>query len=221
VADLEQRLRDVNRNMIAFDLALGSGALLAPDVTLAVLGHRTPSADARELFRRCGAIWLTFAAAHAVAHVRDEPRDWWAVAWLRGTEIATDVLWSRSAAFTRPGARAGRTWRWRWASRVWRGLERASRLTRPRARSSVGERSLHTREVAGSKPAAPTSRKPCTTGLLSWSHKSPEQALETVVPPLGVRLCPSPSGRPSHEDDRRRRDDRRMRTTVAVGTTVA
>jgi hypothetical protein len=39
--------------------------------------------------------------------VRDEPEDWWAVAWLRGTEIATDVLWSRSAAITRPGARQG------------------------------------------------------------------------------------------------------------------
>jgi hypothetical protein len=42
-----------------------------------------------------------------VAAVRDEPRDWWALAWLRGTEIATDVIWSRSPAFTRPGARAG------------------------------------------------------------------------------------------------------------------
>jgi hypothetical protein len=42
-----------------------------------------------------------------VAAVRDEPGDWWALAWLRGTEIATDALWSRSPAFTRPGARAG------------------------------------------------------------------------------------------------------------------
>jgi hypothetical protein len=38
---------------------------------------------------------------------RGDSRDWWALAWLRGTEIATDALWSRSAAFTRPGARAG------------------------------------------------------------------------------------------------------------------
>ena len=38
---------------------------------------------------------------------RGEPRDWWALAWLRGTEIATDALWSRSKAFRRPGARAG------------------------------------------------------------------------------------------------------------------
>ena len=41
--DLEQVLKAQNRFMIAFDLALGSGALLAPDKTLAVLTHRQPS----------------------------------------------------------------------------------------------------------------------------------------------------------------------------------
>ena len=107
MTDLERLLRMTNRNMIAFDLVLGSGALLAPEATLRVLGHRPPSDDARELIRRNGPVWLTFAAAHTVAAIRDEPRDWWALAWLRGTEIATDALWSRSAAFTRPGARAG------------------------------------------------------------------------------------------------------------------
>ena len=107
MADLERRLRDLNRTMIAFDLALGSGALLAPDQTLALLGHERPSDDARELFRRCAPIWLTFAAAHTMAATRGDRRDWWALAWLRGTEIATDALWSRSRAFTRPGARAG------------------------------------------------------------------------------------------------------------------
>jgi hypothetical protein len=105
--DLERLLRITNRNMIAFDLALGSGALLAPDATLRVLGHEAPSEDARELFRRIGPVWLTFAVAHTVAAKRGEPRDWWALAWLRGTEIATDALWSRSRAFSRPGARAG------------------------------------------------------------------------------------------------------------------
>ena len=105
--DLEQLLELNNRTLIGFDLALGTSALLAPDATLRALGHEAPSDDARELFRRCAPIWLTFAAAHTVAAVRGEPRDWWAVAWLRGTELATDVLWSRSAAFTRPGARAG------------------------------------------------------------------------------------------------------------------
>jgi hypothetical protein len=105
--DTELALRVTNRNMIAFDLALGAGALLAPDPTLRILGHDEPSPDARELFRRCGPIWLTFAAAHAVAERRDGPEDWWALAWLRGTELFTDVVWSRSPAFSRPGARAG------------------------------------------------------------------------------------------------------------------
>ena len=93
--------------MIGFDLVLGLGTLLAPAQTLRVLGHDRPSPDAQELFRRCAPIWLTFAAAHTVAATRDRPRDWWALAWLRGTELVTDVLWSRSAAFSRPGARQG------------------------------------------------------------------------------------------------------------------
>lgn len=105
--DAEQALRLTNRNMIAFDLALGASALLAPSATLRVLGHDEPSPDAKQLFRRCGPIWLTFAAAHAVAERRDEGEDWWALAWLRGTELATDVVWSASPAFSRPGARAG------------------------------------------------------------------------------------------------------------------
>jgi len=105
--ELEGLLRRTNRNMIAFDLALGSGALLAPATTLRVLGHEEPTEDAEHLFRRCGPIWLTFAAAHAVAERRDRPDDWWALAWLRGTELATDIVWSRSPAFSRPGARAG------------------------------------------------------------------------------------------------------------------
>jgi hypothetical protein len=105
--DLAAQMRRTNRTMIAFDLVLGLGTLLAPAQTLRVLGHDRPSPDAEELFRRCAPIWLTFAAAHAVAATRDRPRDWWALAWLRGTELVTDVLWSRSAAFSRPGARQG------------------------------------------------------------------------------------------------------------------
>ena len=93
--------------MVAFDLLLGSGALIAPARTLAVLGHDRPSPDAEELFRRCGPIWLTFAAAHLFAERRGEPRDWWALAWLRGTEVFTDVVWARSNALSRPGAKAG------------------------------------------------------------------------------------------------------------------
>ncbi len=105
--DLERALRLTNRNMIAFYAALGAGALLAPRATLAALGHAPPSADAEHLFRRCGPIWLTFAAAHALAARRGSAEDWWALAWLRATELATDAVWSRSPALTRPGARAG------------------------------------------------------------------------------------------------------------------
>src|SRR6187402_480481 len=104
---LEQALRLTNRNMVAFDLILGSAAIAAPAATLKVLGHEHPSPDAEHLFRRCGPIWLTFAAAHAIAASRGEQRDWWALAWLRGTENATDALWSASPGFSRPGARAG------------------------------------------------------------------------------------------------------------------
>lgn len=104
--DLEGALRLTNRTMVGFDLALGSGALIAPIATLRLLGHDEPAPDARELFRRCGPIWLTFAAAHAVAERRGAAEDWWALAWLRGTELATDAVWSRSPAFSRPGARA-------------------------------------------------------------------------------------------------------------------
>jgi hypothetical protein len=104
---LEQALRHTNRFMIAFDLVLGSSAIAAPATTMRVLGHDEPSPDAMHLFRRCAPIWLTFAAAHAVADRRGEPADWRALAWLRGTEIATDALWARSPAVSRPGAKLG------------------------------------------------------------------------------------------------------------------
>jgi hypothetical protein len=103
----DEALRQVNRGMIAFDAILGTATLLAPRQTLWVLGHERVSADGEALFRRCGPIWLTFAAAHAVAERRGRRRDWWALAWLRGTEIATDTVWAAtSPGFTRPGARA-------------------------------------------------------------------------------------------------------------------
>jgi hypothetical protein len=104
----DEVLRLVNRGMIAFDAVLGTATLAAPRQTLWVLGHEKASADAEALFRRCGPIWLTFAAAHTLAEVRGRRRDWWALAWLRGTEIATDAVWAAtSPGFTRPGARAG------------------------------------------------------------------------------------------------------------------
>jgi len=104
---LEQALRLQNRFMIGFDIALGGGALLAPAATMKVLGHEHPSPDAEHLFRRCAPIWLTFAAAHAIAERRGDQRDWWALAWLRGTEIATDAIWAESPAVSRPGAKLG------------------------------------------------------------------------------------------------------------------
>ncbi|MDX6626681.1 MAG: hypothetical protein QOE56_1670 [Solirubrobacterales bacterium] len=104
---LEEALRITNTNMIAFDLLLGSAAIAAPAATLRVLGHDEPSPDAKHLFRRCGPIWLTFAAAHAVAAKRGRPADWQSLAWLRGTEIATDALWASSSAVSRPGAKLG------------------------------------------------------------------------------------------------------------------
>ncbi|GAC1435412.1 MAG: hypothetical protein NVSMB51_04860 [Solirubrobacteraceae bacterium] len=100
-------MRITNRSLIGFDLMLGSAALIAPAGTLRALGHERPNTDAEHLFRRCGPIWLTFAAAHALAAIRGEPRDWWALAWLRGTEIATDIVWSASPAIRRPGAKLG------------------------------------------------------------------------------------------------------------------
>jgi len=87
-----------NRGMIAFDLLLGGAAVAAPAATLRLLGHDEPSPDARHLFRRCGPVWLTFAAAHAVAERRGRAADWQSLAWLRGSEIATDALWSASPA---------------------------------------------------------------------------------------------------------------------------
>jgi hypothetical protein len=96
-------LRLTNRNMIAFDLALGTAAIAAPAATLKLLGHDEPSPETRALFRRCGPVWLTFAAAHAVAERRGTSADWQSLAWLRGTEIATDALWTASPAINGRG----------------------------------------------------------------------------------------------------------------------
>jgi hypothetical protein len=105
---LEETLVQTNRNMAVFDIALGSGALLAPRRTAQlVFGHDDPSEDALYWLQRSGPVWLTFAVAHLVAARRGEPRDWWALAWLRGTEVATDAVLARSPAISRPSARVG------------------------------------------------------------------------------------------------------------------
>jgi len=91
---MRRALETLNVGMIAFDVALGSVALASPRTGLRLLGHRFPSDDAAWLFRRSGTLWLTFAAGHLVAARRGRPEDWWALAWLRGTEIATDAIWA-------------------------------------------------------------------------------------------------------------------------------
>ena len=96
-------LERLNTGMAVFDVALGASAILAPRAALRILGHPRPSEDAAWLWRRCGPIWLTFAAAHVVAARRGRPEDWWALAWLRGTEIATDALWAQAPAFRDAG----------------------------------------------------------------------------------------------------------------------
>ena len=54
--DTTDLVRLTNRGMIAFDLALGAGAIAAPEATLRRMGHDAPSQDARHLFRRCSPI---------------------------------------------------------------------------------------------------------------------------------------------------------------------
>jgi hypothetical protein len=103
--DLEQLVRLQNRFMIGFDLVLGSATLVTPRSTLRLLGHDEPSAEVIAGFRRLSWVWLTFSAAHANAERNDRPEDWWALAWLRGTEILADPIWSSSPGWRRPGSR--------------------------------------------------------------------------------------------------------------------
>jgi hypothetical protein len=99
--DMSSAIRIQSRAMVAFDALLATGALLAPTKTLQLLGHAEPSPDAAWLFRRCAPTWATFALAHLASVRRGDDRDWWALGWLRATEIATDAVWSASPAFAR------------------------------------------------------------------------------------------------------------------------
>ncbi len=105
---LDGQLRQTNRNMIAFDLVLGLGraarARRRPCGCSATTSPPTTPRSSSAAAARSGSpspppTWSPTAANRA--------KDWWALAWLRGTELATDILWSRSPAFSRPGARAG------------------------------------------------------------------------------------------------------------------
>src|SRR3954454_23973757 len=103
--DLEDLVRLQNRFMIGFDLVLGSATLLAPRSTLRLLGHDEPSPEVIAGFRRLSWVWLTFSAAHANAERRGEPQDWWALAWLRGTEMLADPICSSPPGWRPPGSR--------------------------------------------------------------------------------------------------------------------
>lgn len=96
---MRRALKLANGGMAAFDLALGAVALACPRTGLRLLGHSRPSEDAVWLFRRGGPVWLTFTAAHITAAARGRSEDWWALAWLRGTEIATDAVWAQAPGF--------------------------------------------------------------------------------------------------------------------------
>jgi hypothetical protein len=104
--DPEDLVRLQNRFMIGFDLLLGSATLIAPRSTLRLLGHDEPSPEVIAGFRRLSWVWLTFSAAHANAERRGNPEDWFALAWLRGTEMLADPIWSSSPGWRRPGSRA-------------------------------------------------------------------------------------------------------------------
>ena len=52
--EITDLVRPTSRGMIAFDLALGTAAIAAPDAALRRMGHDAPSPDARHLFGRCG-----------------------------------------------------------------------------------------------------------------------------------------------------------------------
>jgi hypothetical protein len=103
--DLEDLVRLQNRFMIGFDLALGVATLAAPRSTLRFFGHEEPPPELIAGFRRNGWIWLTFCAAHSQAERRGDPQDWWALAWLRGTEMLADPIFSSSPGWRRPGSR--------------------------------------------------------------------------------------------------------------------
>lgn len=94
-------LRLTNLIMIGVDIGFGIAALLAPKRTMRFFGHDDPSRDAEHLFRNSAGLWLTFGAAHTVAAARGRSEDWWALAWLRTTEILVNAVWFFSPSVTR------------------------------------------------------------------------------------------------------------------------
>src|SRR3954452_13714513 len=175
-----------NRFMIGFDLVLGTATLLAPDATLRVLGHDTPSEETRALFRRCGPIWLTLAAAHALAEGRAGARTGGrspgcAAPSSRpmpsGRARPPSAVPARARRWPRPGSP---TWPWRSPSERGGGAaggDPAHRCYRHRGLGApaapdgaVGARSLpRSRSASPRRPAGPradSSRRPRQPGLV-------------------------------------------------------
>jgi hypothetical protein len=94
-------LKLTNWIMIGVDFGFGIAALLSPRRTMRFFGHDNPSPDAEHLFRNSAGLWLTFGAAHTVAAARGRDEDWWALAWLRATEVLVNAVWFFSPSVTR------------------------------------------------------------------------------------------------------------------------
>jgi hypothetical protein len=67
-------------------------------------------------------------------------------------------------------------------SRAESNSRKSPRCAGIRARSSAGERSLHTREVAGSKPAVPIMQKPRISGVFAFRGRTSSPTYWVVLP---------------------------------------
>jgi hypothetical protein len=97
----ERTLKYTNWVMIAIDFGFGVAALVAPRRTMHFFGHDEPTKEAEHLFRNSAGMWLTFGAAHTVAAARGSKKDWWALAWLRTTEMLINGIWFFSPSVKR------------------------------------------------------------------------------------------------------------------------
>jgi hypothetical protein len=91
------RIKPLLLGMIVFDLVLGLGALLVPEVVAQLLWP-TAGPDAMSLLRRTGCLWLFFAAAQVAAWQRPvSPERLRFVALLRWMDVPADITWVCSA----------------------------------------------------------------------------------------------------------------------------
>lgn len=91
------RLRPLLLGLVAFDVVLGGGCVLAPTLFAAVCW---PTADpgALVLLRRTGWIWLAFALAQFLAWRSPTPEALRRVAFLRLMDIPADLTWLSGAS---------------------------------------------------------------------------------------------------------------------------